>query len=117
RSEMTNTLLGMGLTAILTLFVVAGVAASGDPPTDKIPQAEISNGELSAKVYLPDAAQGFYRGTRFDHSGIVSSLEYKGHNYYGQWYTRSDLRVHDFAFEGDDIVTSTCCSIVGPVEE
>ena len=27
------------------------------------------------------------------------------------------MRVHDFAFEGPDIVTSTCCTIMGPVEE
>ncbi len=25
--------------------------------------------------------------------------------------------MHDFAFQGDDIVTSTCCTIQGPVEE
>ena len=112
-----NTLFGMGLTAILALPVVVGLASSWDSPADKIPQAEISSGELRAKLYLPDARQGFYRGTRFDWAGNVSSLEYKGHNYYGQWYTRSDPRVHDFAFEGADIVTSTCCKIQGPVEE
>ena len=48
---------------------------------------------------------------------LSPSLEYKGHEYYGQWYTRSDPRVHDFEFQGSDIVTSTCCSIMGPVEE
>jgi hypothetical protein len=114
---MTNILLGMGLTAILTVPLVVGVAVSTNSPADKTPQVEISNGELRAKLYLPDARHGFYRGTRFDHSGIVSSLEYKGHNYYGQWYTRSDPRVHDFEFKGNEIVTSTCCTIMGPVEE
>ena len=114
---MTNILLGMGLTAILTVPLVMGLADSGNTPSTRIPQAEITNGELRAKLYLPDARHGFYRGTRFDHSGIVSSLEYKGHNYYGQWYTRSDPRVHDFEFQGEDIVTSTCCTIMGPVEE
>ena len=114
---MTNTLIGIGLTAALTIPFALCMAEIGDSPEDGLPQAEITNGELRAKVYLPDARQGFYRGTRFDWSGIVSSLEYKGHNFYGQWYTRSDPRVHDFVFEGDDIVASTPCTIQGPVEE
>ena len=114
---MTNTLFGMGITALLAVPVVLGLAASPGPPAADHPQAEISNSELRARIYLPDAGKGFYRGTRFDWAGVVSSLEYKGHNYYGQWYTRSDPRVHDFAFEGNDIVTSTCCTIQGPVEE
>jgi hypothetical protein len=114
---MTNTLLGIGLTAILALPVVLGVAGGGDPTAANNPQTEITNGQLHAKLYLPDPHQGFYRGTRFDWSGIVSSLEYRGNNYYGQWYTRVDPRVHDFEFMGNEIVTSTCCAIAGPVEE
>jgi len=114
---MTSTLLGTGLTVILAMPVVLGVAGSGDPPAADNPQAEITNRVLHAKLYLPYPQRGFYRGTRFDWSGIVSSLEYKGHNYYGQWYSRVDPRVHDFEFMGTEIVTSTCCSIVGPVEE
>jgi hypothetical protein len=110
-----NVLFGMGLTAILTLTAVFGLAGGGDSPGNS--QADITNGALHAKLYLPDARRGFYRGTRFDWSGIVSSLEYKGHDYYGQWYTRVDPRVHDFEFMGNEIVTSTCCAIVGPVEE
>jgi hypothetical protein len=102
---------------MLGLPVVLGVAGGGDPPAANNAQAEITNRELHARLYLPDAHQGFYRGTRFDWSGIVSSLEYKGHNYYGEWYTRVDPRVHDFEFRGDEIVASTCSGIVGPVEE
>ena len=117
RANMMSTLVGMGITALLAVPVALGLAASSSPPAADHPQAEISNSELRARIYLPDAGKGFYRGTRFDWAGAVSSLEYKGHNYYGQWYTRSDPRVHDFAFEGDDIVTSTCCTIQGPVEE
>jgi len=107
----------MGLTAFVSLIAVMGLAGSWDTASPEMPQAEISNGELRAKIYLPDGQGGFYRGTRFDWSGIVSSLEYKGHNYYGQWYTRSDPRVHDFEFQGDEIVSSPCCAIQGPVEE
>ncbi len=114
---MMNTIIGMGLTAIIALPVVVGLVDSGAPSEDELPQAEISSGELRAKIYLPDARQGFYRGTRFDWTGVVSSLQYQGHNYYGQWYTRSDPRVHDFEFTGNEIVSSPCCAIQGPVEE
>lgn len=112
-----NALTGLGVAAILAISISLGLAVGGGSAAEKPPQAEISNGELRARIYLPDSSHGFYQGTRFDWSGIVSSLEYKGHNYYGQWYTRSDPKVHDFAFEGPDIVTSTCCAIMGPVEE
>src|SRR5664279_4428643 len=113
--KMMNVFTGLGIAAILAMPMALGMAAGGS--SQDHPQAEISNGELRARIFLPDSAKGFYQGTRFDLAGIVSSLEYKGHNYYGQWYTRSDPRVHDFAFEGPDIVTSTCCTIMGPVEE
>jgi hypothetical protein len=67
------------------------------------PQAEISNSVIQAKVYLPDAREGFYRGTRFDWSGVVSSLIWNGHNYFGNWFEKHDPTAHD--------------SISGPVEE
>ncbi len=114
---MTHTILGMGITTLLTIPTVIGFAAAARQAPQDHPQAEISNGLVRARLFLPDSSTGFYLGTRFDWAGIVHSLEYRGHNYYGQWYTRSDARVHDFAFQGDDIVTSSCCTIQGPVEE
>ena len=112
---MTNSLMGLGISAILLMPVALGMAAG--PSAGDHPDAEISNGELRAKIFLPDATKGFYLGTRFDWAGVVHSLEYKGHDYYGQWYTRSDPKVHDFIFDGNEIVTSPCCKIQGPVEE
>ena len=67
------------------------------------PKATITNGTVTAKLMLPDTAKGSYRGTRFDWSGIISSLTYKGHEYFGQWYLIHDAKVHD--------------AITGPVEE
>jgi hypothetical protein len=72
-------------------------------PQDKFPEAEISNGLIRAHFYLPDANIGYYRGTRFDWSGIITSLEYKGHNYYGQWFAKYNPTTHD--------------AVMGPVEE
>ncbi len=102
---------------MLSLIAVVGLAGTWDAPGADIPQAEITNGELRLKLYLPDTRQGYYRGTRFDWSGVIAALEYKGHNYYGPWYSRIDPRVHDFQYEGDEIVASTCSGIMGPVEE
>lgn len=59
------------------------------------PEATISNGLIEAKLYLPDATNGFYRGTRFDWAGVVSSLKYKNHDFFGQWYVKHDPKVHD----------------------
>ncbi|MGA3206107.1 MAG: hypothetical protein ABSF12_26735 [Bryobacteraceae bacterium] len=67
------------------------------------PEATISNGAVTAKLMLPDVANGSYRGTRFDWSGIISSLTYSGHEYFGQWYPTHDPKIHD--------------AITGPVEE
>jgi hypothetical protein len=67
------------------------------------PDAEISNRLITAKILLPDAERGSYRGTRFDWSGIISSLRYNGHEYFGQWYEKHDPKIHD--------------AITGPVEE
>jgi hypothetical protein len=55
-----------------------------------VPRATISNGVVSAVLLLPDAEKGYYRGARFDWSGVVWCLIYKGHNYFGVWNPRSD---------------------------
>ena len=82
------------------------------------PQTEISNGLLRVKLYLPDALKGFYRGTRFDWSGVVADLEYQGHSYYGPWFTGTDPSVSDFIYKGaNEIIAGPCSAITGPVEE
>lgn len=50
------------------------------------PKATITNGLIKATLYLPDSAKGFYRATRFDWSGVIANLGYKGHSFYGQWF-------------------------------
>src|SRR5262245_35862028 len=81
------------------------------------PAAEISNGELRVKIYLPDAKNGFYRSTRFDWSGVIGSLIYKGHEFYGPWFQRVDPKVHDFSYDGADVVASPFSASNGPTEE
>jgi hypothetical protein len=81
------------------------------------PQAEISNTLLHVNLYLPDGEHGFYRGTRFDWSGVVADLQYKGHSYYGPWFTATDPKIPDFIYQGSEIVAGPCSAITGPVEE
>ncbi len=72
-------------------------------PYPDFPSAQISNGKLIAKIYLPDARDGYYRGTRFDWSGQIGSLTTAQHEYFGKWFDRYDPKLHD--------------AIQGPVEE
>jgi hypothetical protein len=94
------------------LWLVTRLSVAADPP-----YAEIDNGQIHVKLYLPDARNGYYRATRFDWSGVIASLEYKGHNYYGPWFTRADPKIHDFGYDGDQVVASPCAADTGPVEE
>ena len=92
---------------------MTNLCSSADLP----PQAEIHNEVIRARVYLPDPQKGFYRGTRFDWSGVIANLEFGGHNYYPHWFQRADPKVRDFIYAGNDIVAGPCTAITGPVEE
>src|SRR4051812_31996822 len=81
------------------------------------PSVEISNGTITATIHLPDAKAGFYRGTRFDWSGVVGQLTFAGHTFYGPWFTKRDPAVRDFIYDGADIVAGPQSAITGPVEE
>jgi len=100
---------------LLVVALQASIPAIGQNPEP--PQAAISNGILHVGLYLPDPNNGFYRGTRFDWSGVIHSLEYEGHQYYGSWFTKTDPKVIDFIFQGSDIIAGPCSAITGPVEE
>jgi hypothetical protein len=76
--------------------VLLGVLISGAVlSAQDYPSTHISNGVLSADFYLPDAIRGSYRATRFDWSGIIRSLAFRGHTYFGQWYDSHDPLVND----------------------
>jgi hypothetical protein len=84
-------------------FFVCACLLSCAAWAQSFPKAEISNGLIRAEIMLPDPQSGSYRGTRFDWSGIISSLQFDGHEYFGQWYKHHDPKIHD--------------AITGPVEE
>lgn len=87
---------------IIVFVMVSGLIFNACQSTQNPPQAEITNGIIKAHLYLPDAENGYYRATRFDWSGQISSLEFKGHNYFGQWFKEYSPTKHD--------------AIMGPVE-
>ena len=78
----------------------------------------LTNGEITATVYLPDAKNGFYTTTRFDWSGAIGSLKYKGHDYYGIWWSKI-TDIYDFGYEGPskDVISADFTAMVGPAEE
>ena len=88
---------------IIFLIVIISLLSCGTAEQEGYPQAEITNGLITAKLYLPDAQHGYYIGSRFEWSGIIYELKYEGHDYFGQWYPIRDPKIHD--------------AISGPVEE
>jgi len=62
---------------------------------EQFPSIVISNNEVQMKVYLPDPEKGFYRATRFDWSGVIGSVQYKGHEYFGYWKETHDPLFHE----------------------
>jgi hypothetical protein len=111
-AKWAMTVSGAASAVLLSLFLSATVCAASD-----YPQAEISNGQLRAKMYLPDSRNGYYRSTRFDWSGAVYSLQYKGHEFYGVWYDRIDPKVINWVHQGPEIVSGPCSALAGPVDE
>ncbi|MEM7433998.1 MAG: hypothetical protein AAF436_02520 [Myxococcota bacterium] len=71
-------------------------------PSD-YPRLTLDNGVLRASIYLPDAERGYYRGTRFDWSGIIERVECGSHRFYGPLHVDHDPHLHD--------------SVGGPTEE
>src|SRR6266852_1809565 len=98
--------------ALISIAMPAGCAYAAGPP-----QVEISNQHLRAKLYLPDSTEGFYRATRFDWSGVIHSLVYQGHDYYGPWFSQLDPSVRDFTHRDGQIVVGAVSAMTGPVEE
>ncbi len=98
---MYRMMLFAGISLSFGLFALAPIG--GQASADEYPSVELSNGLVKMKLFLPDPEKGYYRGTRFDWSGVMPQLEYKGHSYFDEWKTTHDPGVHD--------------DIVGPVEE
>lgn len=103
-------------------FLSSGVTDKSKANQPNSPTGRISNRLVNVSFYLPDAENGYYRGTRFDWSGIIYSLNYKGEEYYGKWYTSRDPSIHNnvqrIKPDGTgEVVTGIASSGQGPAEE
>lgn len=67
------------------------------------PSTKLSNGSLSATLFLPDSEHGYYRGSRFDWAGVIPCVSFRGHTFFGEWFPHYDPLLND--------------AITGPVEE
>lgn len=88
---------------MLLVLLAALLTTASQEPAPVYPQAEITSPRMQILVHLPDARAGYYRGTRFDWSGAIASLRWRGHEYFGPWFATHDPLLHD--------------GITGPVEE
>ncbi len=106
-----NTRLGLVLIAVI-------VTATGLEASDH-PQATLSNGRVTAQLYLPDPERGFYRGTRFDWAGTVARLEANAHTYFAPWFVKFDPNLRDIEFDPalKGYAAGPASANIGPVEE
>ena len=89
-ADRARVLLALAALSLGRTAAAAGANACPAVEPASVPHATIASAVASAVVLLPDADKGYYRGARFDWSGVVWCLVYKGHNYFGVWNTRSD---------------------------
>ena len=107
--------------ALAALLLALSTPAAAQPDTlparalDDAPHVAISNGLISARVY-PPGEKSLYKGTRFDHAGVVMHITYKDQNYNDYWFDRYVVDPRDTSRQPAGTVTA-CCAVSGPVEE
>ncbi|MDB5734059.1 MAG: hypothetical protein JWN16_696 [Alphaproteobacteria bacterium] len=108
------------LTGAATAQPVQPIPASTDPVSDLLaaaPAVTITNGNLVARIAPPDLDKGFYRGTRFDQAGVITSLKLGSKEFYGPWFERTAPDVLDYVYVPEGIAAGPDSAISGPVEE
>jgi len=114
-------LAGLLLVTAATAQPVQPVPTVSAPVSDLLassPHIEIRNGQITARITPPDLAKGFYRGTRFDQAGVITSLKLNSREFYGPWFDRTAPEVLDYAYDASGAVVGGPDSATsGPVEE
>ena len=59
------------------------------------PSVDLNKGAIRVSMYLPDAVRGYYRGTRFDWSGIIRQVRFRDHQFYAPLHPSHDPTCHD----------------------
>jgi hypothetical protein len=114
-------LVGLLLTSTAAAQPEQPVPVTSTPVEDVLaasPQITIGNGLITARIAPPDLARGFYRGTRFDQAGVVTSLTFKGRSFYSPWFDRVAPEVLDYTYDAQGrVVGGPDSATSGPVEE
>ncbi|MEY4706666.1 MAG: hypothetical protein RJB58_389 [Pseudomonadota bacterium] len=108
----------LALAALLLALNAPAFAQPGTLPAralDDAPHVVIDNGQISARVY-PPGEKSLYKGTRFDHAGVVMHITYKDQNYTDYWFDLYVVDPRDTSRQPAGTVTA-CCAVSGPVEE
>ena len=96
------------------------------PPAQSFPVADalktapvktLSNRHITMTIALPDRERGFFRGTRFDQAGVVTSLKLGAREFYGPWFEQTAPEVLDYTYTADGLVAGPDSAASGPVEE
>ena len=81
------------------------------------PIVTLRHSRITLRVAVPDLERGFFRGTRFDQAGVVTSLVADGREFYGPWFSRTAPEVLDYTYTEDGLVAGPDSAATGPVEE
>jgi hypothetical protein len=81
------------------------------------PGTTIGSHGLRVTIALPDAQRGFYRSTRFDWSGMITSVTLGGAHFYGLWFDGVAPNIHDFVDTDRGVVVGPRNAATGPAEE
>ena len=99
---------------LLAFLVIVPVTAKSGTAEEM----EIHNKQLRLKIYPPDAQNGFYKGVRFDWSGVIADLQFAGHHVYQPWFASVDPSAPDFIYtDSGGVIAGTNSAMTGPVEE
>jgi len=117
----------LALAACALLMGGSAVAQPVQPPPPRsypveralaaAPFVTLRNERITMKVTPPDLKRGFFRGTRFDQAGVVTSLKLGGKEFYGPWFSRTAPDVLDYTYTEDGLVAGPDSAATGPVEE
>ncbi|MGC1480087.1 MAG: hypothetical protein WA771_06265 [Chthoniobacterales bacterium] len=78
------------------------------------PVQTLRSGGMEATIYLPDANDGFYRGTRFDWAGVIGSLKWEGHEFFGEWCERDPVGFQSITGPADEFLSAHDIFFGGP---
>jgi hypothetical protein len=81
--------------ALFSVAALCATAAEKEAPIVKPPDATIANHHIKMRLFLPDPTVGYYRGARFDWSGIIERVEFGGHRVFAPFQLDWRPALHD----------------------